>query len=121
MGFPVGMSEIPGSHGGFNFGMNYAEDSTPQFYCHTETEPVLEDIDIKMNEYVTQMKPEKMLVYQNHLFKIMQPKKTQIDINIENLPDGIHYTHILEFFKFNSLHTEPKQVYIKVRGPKKNK
>ena len=51
----------------------------------------------------------------------MQPKKTQIDINLENLPQGVHYSHILEFFKYNGIHTEPKQVYIKVRGPKKDK
>jgi len=51
----------------------------------------------------------------------MQPKKTQIDINIDNLPENVHYTHILEFFKFNGIHTEPKQVYIKVKNMSKSK
>jgi len=101
--------------------MPFGEDTSTQNYNHTESDPNLSDHDIKMNEYIMHIRPEKLMVYQNHLFKVMQPRKTQIDINLENLPEGVHYSHIIDFFKFNGVHTEPKQVYIKVRGPKKDK
>ena len=93
-----------------------------QYYCHKEGgEDPLSDREIKYNEYIMHVRPQKLLLYQNHLFNVMQPNKTQIDVNIDNLPAGIHYTHILEFFKHNGIHTEPKQIYIKVRSLKKDK
>lgn len=93
-----------------------------QYYRHIKDEDeILSELDVKMNEFILHTKPKKLLLYQNHLFNVMQPTKTQIDINIENLPIGVHYTHILEFFKFNGIHTEPKQIYIKVKMPKKDK
>lgn len=94
---------------------------SPESYSHKSDPEPLTAQEKKMNEYIMHIRPEKLLVYQNHLFKVMQPKKIQIDVNLENMPAGIHYTHILEFFKFNGIKTEPKQVYIKVRGPKKDK
>lgn len=107
---------------GYGFNMPIGEENAGQYYSHNEggVDEVTEQ-DIKMNEYLLHIRPEKLLVYHNHLFNLMQPKKTQIDINLENLPAGIHYTHIIEFFKFNGVPTEPKQVYIKIRGPKKDK
>lgn len=123
-GFPQPTQEFDTAFQTPNFNMEgklTGEVESPH-YCHTEgPEPALTEQQIKFNEYILHVRPQKLLLYQNHLFNVMQPKKTQIDINMDNLPEGIHYTHILEFFKFNGIHLEPKQVYIKVRGLSKDK
>ena len=123
-GFPQPTQEFDSGFQPPNFnteGKPTVEVESP-YYSHLEgSEPELTEDERKFNEYILHVRAQKLLLYQNHLFNVMQPKKTQIDINMDNLPEGIHYTHILEFFKFNGIHTEPKQVYIKVRSLKKDR
>ena len=91
-------------------------------YWHKEGGPdPLTDYDLKSNEYVINIRAGKLLSYQSHLFKVMKPKKAQIDINLYNLPMGVHYSNILQFLEFYGVHTEPKQIYVKVRGLNKDK
>jgi hypothetical protein len=128
---PNNASNYSSQINGFEFGVpaptldletQFGSKQEDQYYQHgKDGDEILSDLDIKMNEFILHTKPKKLMLYQNHLFNVMQPRKTQIDINIENLPIGIHYTHILEFFKFNGIKTEPKQIYIKVKMPKKDK
>lgn len=123
-GFPQPTQEFDTSFKPPDFDMQkgFPRDVESPYYCHVEgPEPPLDAEAVKYNEYIQHIRAQKLLLYQNHLFNVMQPKKTQIDINIDNFPDGIHYSHVLEFFKFNGIRTEPKQVYIKVRSLKKDR
>lgn len=121
--FPPGIDPNmnPMMLGEFDFPQNDEQAPAPQEYWHTEEPEELTDYDLKMNEYIMHIKPEKFMVYENHLFNVMQPKKTQIDVNLENLPTNTHYSHIIEFLEFNGVHTIAKQIYVKVRGYNKDK
>lgn len=105
----------------FGFEQQYEESQEQPEFWHTDQPDPLTDYDIKMNEYILHIKPEKLLVYENHLMNVMQKKKTQIDLNLENLPANVHYTHILNFFEYYGVPIVQKQVYVKIRGYNKNK
>lgn len=121
--FPQGsdLNMAPLVSGGFDFPQNFEQAPAQQEYWPEEEQLEMSDFDIKMNEYILHIRPEKLLVYENHLFNVMQPKKTQIDVNLENLPFNIHYSDIIEFLEFNGVHTIAKQIYVKVRGYNKDK